>query len=153
MSDQSQCTVCGGDVNPESGLCLECGVKQRIQLTFDDGWASPTRSEPLVPSAQPQAPVVDQHSSPAPSWSSPPISAVEPDTPVRVTSDIGEGAMILIGVCAVAAAIGAWFAENAAIHAAGYTGFGGAGWFTAVIIPVGAGCWVGGKLYELLAPS
>jgi hypothetical protein len=45
-------------------------------------------------------------------------------------------------VAAGAAAVIAWFAENAAIHAMGYSGFAGAGWITAVIIPVGAAAWV-----------
>lgn len=46
----------------------------------------------------------------------------------------------LIG--ALLAAVLAWFAENVAIHAMGYSGFGGAGWITAIIIPLGAGAWV-----------
>jgi hypothetical protein len=50
---------------------------------------------------------------------------------------------------AVAAAVAAWFAENAAIHAMGYVGFGGAGWITAITIPLGAAAWVWGKCHLL----
>jgi len=52
-------------------------------------------------------------------------------------------------VLALIAAVVAWFAENAAIHAAGYSGFAGAGWITAIVIPLGAGAWVYDKITEL----
>ena len=55
---------------------------------------------------------------------------------------------VVIALLAVAAAVAAWFAEHAAIHAAGYTGFGGAGWITAVVIPLGAAAWVRDKLSD-----
>lgn len=47
----------------------------------------------------------------------------------------------LSAVTAVVALIVAWFLENAAIHAMGYSGFAGAGWITAIVIPVGAAGW------------
>lgn len=53
--------------------------------------------------------------------------------------------MIAAG-CAIGAAVAAWFGENAAIHAAGYSGFGGAGWITAIMVPLGAAGWVWDKL-------
>lgn len=48
-------------------------------------------------------------------------------------------------VAATVAATAAWFLENTAIHAAGYSGFAGAGWITAVIIPLGAAAWAWDK--------
>jgi hypothetical protein len=55
----------------------------------------------------------------------------------------------LIAILAIAAGIAAWLAENAAIHAVGYSGFAGAGWITAIIIPIGAACWV----WDALSPA
>lgn len=52
-------------------------------------------------------------------------------------------------VAAVAAAIGAWFAENAAIHAMGYSGFAGAGYITAAWLPLAAAGYVYSFLSEL----
>jgi len=51
----------------------------------------------------------------------------------------------LVVVLAIVAAIAAWFAENAFIHALGYSGWGGAGWITAILIPIGAAAWVWGQ--------
>ncbi len=53
---------------------------------------------------------------------------------------------VIAAVCAIGAAVGAWFGENALIHAAGYSGFGGAGWITAIMVPLGAAAWVWDKL-------
>jgi hypothetical protein len=50
---------------------------------------------------------------------------------------------------ALIAGVVAWFGENAAIHAMGYSGFGGAGWITAIVIPLGAASWAWGKCQEL----
>jgi hypothetical protein len=58
-------------------------------------------------------------------------------------------AKLVIASLAASAAVGAWIAENAAIHAAGYSGFGGAGWITAIVIPLGAAGWVWDKLTAL----
>jgi hypothetical protein len=52
-------------------------------------------------------------------------------------------------ILAAVAAVAAWIAENAAIHAMGYSGFGGAGWITAIVIPLGAGAWVYETVTEL----
>lgn len=48
----------------------------------------------------------------------------------------------LVVALAIIAAIAAWFAENAVIHALGYSGWAGAGWITAIVIPIGAAGWV-----------
>jgi len=48
---------------------------------------------------------------------------------------------VVPAIVAVVAAVIAWFLENAAIHALGYSGFGGAGWITAAIVPIGAAAW------------
>lgn len=47
------------------------------------------------------------------------------------------------------AAIGAWIAENAVIHAAGYSGFGGRALIAAVLVPFAVAIWVWEKC-ELL---
>jgi hypothetical protein len=57
----------------------------------------------------------------------------------------------VLAVAAVAV-VATWFAENAAIHAAGFSGFAGAGWITAVMVPVGAGGWVWDKLNHVGTP-
>lgn len=54
----------------------------------------------------------------------------------------------LVVVLAVVAAIAAWFAENALIHALGYSGWAGAGWITAIVIPIGAAAWVWGRFAD-----
>lgn len=55
-------------------------------------------------------------------------------------------ALLAAGVAAVIA----WFAESVAIHAMGYSGFAGAGWITAVIIPLGAAAWVWERVSRLM---
>lgn len=49
--------------------------------------------------------------------------------------------LVVAGAAAVAVAIGVWIGENALIEAAGYSGFAGAGWVTAIVIPVSAAYW------------
>jgi len=67
-----------------------------------------------------------------------------PPGPVQ-TPPLGSRA-IAVGLLAIGAAVAAWFGENAAIHAMGYSGFGGAGWITAIMIPLGAAGGVWDKL-------
>jgi hypothetical protein len=126
MSQSAFCVGCGTAVHPEAKFCQACGAEQPIGVA----------PAPASDNAAPAVPLIDVSTPTAP------LKMPESPQPVPGLSDRA----IVVGLLAIGAAVAAWFGENAAIHAMGYSGFGGPGWITAIMIPLGAAAGVWDKL-------